>query len=167
MKDTWKRGLQVVQGKEEVGQTTDSYTRCLPLLTSLQAEPRYHRTYHWCGCSCSPGFSTMENELAANILKMGFIHSPNDGCWSPLVLEKSRYSGLNSHFLIVSGNIPWESRTVSTVYSIKVSKVWKTGYCSVVKFQWTTKSKEIARPHSSCEHSSGNLEQFTSYRYWV
>ena len=131
--------------------------------------------YHWCGCSCDPGFSTMENELAANILKMGFIHSPNDGCWSSLVLEKSRYSGLNSHFLIVSGNIPWESRTILTVYSIKVSKVWKTktkslrgtGYCFVVKFQWTTKSKEIARPHSPCEHSSGNLEQFTSYRYWA
>ena len=131
--------------------------------------------YHWRGCSCDPGFSTMENELAANILKMGFIHSPNDGCWSPLVLEKSRYSGLNSHFLMVSRNIPWESRTILTVYSIKVSEVWKTktkslrgtGYCFVVKFQWTAKSKEIARPHSPCEHSTGNLEQFTSYKYWA
>lgn len=50
----------------------------------------------------------MENGLATNISKMGFIHSPYDKCRSASVLEKSQYSGLKSHFLTLLGIIPLE-----------------------------------------------------------
>lgn len=139
-----------------------------PLPTSLQAETGCHRALSIMSLAILSILASPQWQMSwLQTFKKcaSFVHLIRD-VGAPHLFWKSTF--WPQHFLMFLGNVPLERRihNCNCVFqkSLRGMENWVLFRSQIY---WTIKNKEVTRPYSFCTHSSGNLDQFTSYRYWT